>query len=72
MSDLASRITRPDQPSAAASVGQTQGDGAPAAVDDGTRLADSSYDVEVKLSEQQADTDNPFSTNVQSFDELGL
>ena len=70
MADLASRITKPVAP-AQADVGASQVDG-PGEVENGTGLVDSSYDVEVKLSEVQGDTDHPLSNNVQSFAELGM
>lgn len=69
MADLASRITRPD---AAAPAGDVAANGSkPAAEDDGTGLLESKYEVEVKLSDLQGDSDNPLSS-VSSFEELGL
>lgn len=71
MADLASRITRPDAPAA----DTPAADAAPAEdtpVDTGgPGLIESTYDVEVKLSELGTLTDNPLSS-VSSFEELGL
>ncbi|EPE03103.1 atp-dependent rna helicase dbp5 [Ophiostoma piceae UAMH 11346] len=77
MADLASRITRPDAPADApvadAPVGDVPvGDAAGNAVQDGgPGLIESTYDVEVKLSDLAGLTDNPLSS-VSSFEELGL
>jgi len=76
MADLASRITKPGDAPAAdqpADAPQGNGNGNEVPVDDGanTGLVDSTYDVEVKLSDLQ-DTDNPLSSKISSFEELGL
>lgn len=66
MADLASRITKPaDAPAADAAQAEAPVDGG------NSGLVESTYDVEVKLSELQSDTENPLSS-VTSFDELGL
>ena len=73
MADLASRITRPDAP-AVTPVGDVPVGDVPvgdAAVDEGPGLIESTYDVEVKLSDLAGLTDNPLSS-VSSFEELGL
>ncbi len=78
MADLASRITKPDAKATASSSAAApalvpapatgaQHDG-PA---DGTGLLESTYDVEVKLSDLQSDEANPL-YSVQSFEQLGL
>lgn len=77
MASLASRITRPDAQAASPTVAQAQVDGpadGPAAVPGtvpATGLLESTYDVEVKLSDLQNDTQNPL-YSVSSFEELGL
>ncbi len=68
MADLSSRITRPDA-TGEASKPEAVVDDAP--VDAGPGLIESTYDVEVKLSDLQGDSDNPLSS-VSSFEELGL
>ncbi|GAB1313989.1 RNA helicase required for poly(A+) mRNA export [Madurella fahalii] len=73
MADLASRITKPgDAPAEDAAA--NQGDnGADAPVDEGVNsgLIETTYDVEVKLSDLQNDTESPL-YSVSSFEELGL
>lgn len=71
MADLASRITRPD---ADAPVADTPVDDVPVGdepVDEGPGLIESTYDVEVKLSDLAGLTDNPLSS-ITSFEQLGL
>lgn len=77
MADLASRISKPedapsnDTPTAAAT--PSQDNGAEAPVDEGHGgLIEPAYDVEVKLSDLQADTESPLHSIVSSFEELGL
>lgn len=81
MSDLASRITKPDgeaPPEAATETPVVEGE-APASgdandqIDDsnGTGLFESKFDVEVKLSELQNDQESPL-YSVTTFDQLGL
>jgi len=77
MADLASRITKPGEAAQATDasqpVAQAQVDGAGDGIqDEGPGLVDSNFDVEIKLSELQADTDHPLSNNISSFQELGL
>ena len=71
MADLASRITKPAPPQVDGAV-DAPADGVGDIQDEGPGLLDSNFDVEVKLSELQADTDHPLSNNVSSFQELGL
>jgi len=77
MSDLASRITKPgevaqtDAPAPAVAPANLDGAG-DSLQEQGLGLQDSSFDVEVKLSELQADTDHPLSSNISSFQELNL
>lgn len=59
MADLASRISQP-----APAQGQAQ-------PNDDSRLQESSYDVEVQLSDLQKDTENPLGS-AHTFEELGL
>ncbi|KAI1653316.1 DEAD-domain-containing protein [Daldinia decipiens] len=59
MADLASRISQP-----APAQGQAQ-------QNDDSRLQESSYDVEVQLSDLQKDTENPLGS-AHTFEELGL
>ncbi|CAK7220479.1 RNA helicase required for poly(A+) mRNA export [Sporothrix curviconia] len=66
MADLASRITRPD----AAGADQPAEADKPIH-DDASGLIQNTYEVEVKLSSLQGESDNPLST-VSSFEELGL
>jgi len=74
MADLASRITRPEggtgEEAGASSVAAAQVDG-PA--DDGhaTGLLESTFDVEVKLSDLQNDVANPL-YSISSFEDLKL
>lgn len=63
MSDLASRITRPDD-AAAPEAGDVP-------VEQPSGIVESTYDVEVKLSDLQADTESPL-FSVASFEALGL
>ncbi|CAK7204091.1 RNA helicase required for poly(A+) mRNA export [Sporothrix eucalyptigena] len=67
MTDLASRITRPDgdKPAQDASTADKPIE------DDAPGLVQNTYEVEVKLSGLQGESDNPLST-VSSFEELGL
>ncbi|KAL2020922.1 hypothetical protein VTK56DRAFT_7809 [Thermocarpiscus australiensis] len=71
MSDLASRISKPgDPPVDDAAAGQDAAAEVP--VDGGNGgLIETSYDVEVKLSDLQADQESPL-FSVASFEELGL
>lgn len=77
MADLASRISKPsDAPAddgAAPAPAAADGNGAEKPVDEGANsgLVETSYDVEVKLSDLQADQDSPL-YSVSSFEELGL
>ena len=80
MSDLASRITRPDDtPPAteaaadAPAAAEAAAAEAPASAseDKPPGIIESTYDVEVKLSDLQADADSPL-YSVASFEELGL
>ncbi|KAK0616074.1 P-loop containing nucleoside triphosphate hydrolase protein [Bombardia bombarda] len=75
MADLASRITKPDDKTPAAVVAETKPNvaDADAPVDgaNGSGLIEPVYDVEVKLSDLQADADSPL-FSVSSFEELGL
>ncbi|KXX73927.1 ATP-dependent RNA helicase DBP5 [Madurella mycetomatis] len=73
MADLASRITKPgDAPAEDAAANQGNG-GTDAPVDEGVNsgLIETTYDVEVKLSDLQNDTESPL-YSVSSFEELGL
>ncbi|KAK4122375.1 DEAD-domain-containing protein [Parathielavia appendiculata] len=76
MADLASRISKPsDTPTNdAAATGADNGNGTEQPIDDGIQsgLIEPTYEVEVKLSDLQTDTDNPLSSGVSSFEELGL
>ncbi|KAK4141299.1 P-loop containing nucleoside triphosphate hydrolase protein [Dichotomopilus funicola] len=83
MADLASRITKPsDAPAAdaapaapAATATAADSTAAEKPIDDGANsvgLVQSTYDVEVKLSDLQADKDSPLYSGVSSFEELGL
>ena len=73
MADLASRITKPDAAATSAAessdVADAQVDGAADAPQTG--LYESTFDVEVKLSDLQNDQANPL-YSVSSFEELGL
>ncbi|KAL2190871.1 DEAD-domain-containing protein [Thermothelomyces heterothallicus CBS 203.75] len=77
MADLASRISKPsDAPAddgAAPATATAEGNGAEKPVDERANngLVETSYDVEVKLSDLQADKDSPL-YSVSSFEELGL
>ncbi|KAL2257443.1 hypothetical protein VTK26DRAFT_167 [Humicola hyalothermophila] len=71
MADLASRISKPEAAPADGTPSKDNGTEAP--VDEGHGgLIEPSYDVEVKLSDLQSDTENPLSSIVSSFEELGL
>lgn len=75
MSDLASRITKPDAAPAAADSEAKPAQTAPAADNPadgaGPGLVESNYDVEVKLSDLQNDAQNPL-YSVSAFEDLGL
>jgi ATP-dependent RNA helicase DDX19/DBP5 len=76
MADLASRITNPNEdasagaaesaPAESSVAAQAQVDGAA-----GPGLFESTYDVEVKLSDLQNDTESPL-YSVSTFEQLGL
>ncbi|AEO62434.1 uncharacterized protein THITE_2106580 [Thermothielavioides terrestris NRRL 8126] len=74
MADLASRISKPSDAPASDAPAPAEGNGTEQPIDDGLNrgLIESSYDVEVKLSDLQNDTDNPLASGVSSFEELGL
>lgn len=81
MADLASRISKPsdapvdDAAASTAAPAQDNGNGAEEVIeDDGIQrgIIETSYDVEVKLADLQADKDSPLYSGVQSFEELGL
>ncbi|KAK4104095.1 DEAD-domain-containing protein [Parathielavia hyrcaniae] len=76
MADLASRISNPSDTPAneAAAPAAGSGTGAEQPVDDGIQsgLIEPTYEVEVKLSDLQADTESPLGSGVSSFEELGL
>jgi ATP-dependent RNA helicase DDX19/DBP5 len=82
MADLASRISKPSgapasdaaAPAPAPAAGNGDGNGTEQAVDEGLNsgLIETTYDVEVKLSDLQADTESPLYSGVSSFEELGL
>ncbi|KAL2148735.1 hypothetical protein VTH82DRAFT_1882 [Thermothelomyces myriococcoides] len=77
MADLASRISRPGDATAdngaAPATAAAEGNGTEKPIDEGTNsgLVETSYDVEVKLADLQADKDSPL-YSVTSFEELGL
>jgi ATP-dependent RNA helicase DDX19/DBP5 len=75
MADLASRITKPaETPVNDAPATATDAAAAEDNVDDGVQrgLIETSYEVEVKLADLQADKDSPLHSGITSFDELGL
>ncbi|KAJ5624462.1 hypothetical protein N7510_000771 [Penicillium lagena] len=65
---LADRVTQPDAPKPAET--EKPGDGAPSELR-GSELQEPEYSVEVKLSDQQADPNNPL-YSVKNFEDLGL
>ncbi|KAJ6027009.1 uncharacterized protein N7446_004388 [Penicillium canescens] len=67
---LADRITKPDESTPADAPSTGNEDGAPAG-HKGSELAEPDYTVEVKLSDLQADPNNPL-FSVKSFEDLGL
>lgn len=76
MADLASRITKPDEKPAATEPAAAEPAPATESKPDAetevaSGLIDTSYDVEVKLSELQNDTESPL-YSVSTFEELGL
>lgn len=74
MADLASRISKPaDAPADDAAATTTKTNGTEAAPADGgnSGLIETTYDVEVKLSDLQNDTESPL-YSVSTFEELGL
>ncbi|KAG7288660.1 RNA helicase required for poly(A+) mRNA export [Staphylotrichum longicolle] len=81
MADLASRISKPsdapvdDAAASTAAPAEDNGNGTEEVIeDDGIQrgIIETSYDVEVKLADLQADKDSPLYSGVQSFEELGL
>lgn len=85
MADLASRISKPDDSAAAAAAPaptDDTGNGTTTTtttsteqpINDGVNsgLIEPAYDVEVKLSDLQDDTDSPLHSGVSSFEQLGL
>lgn len=73
MADLASRITKPGDVPAEDAAASHVNNGAEVPVNDGgnSGLIETTYDVEVKLSDLQNDTESPL-YSVSSFEELGL
>lgn len=72
MADLASRITKPDeQPTAAAPEVPAPETKTEDEIETGGGLIDTTYDVEVKLSDLQNDTQSPL-YSVTTFEQLGL
>lgn len=73
MADLASRITKPGDAPAEDAAANQGNSGTDAPVDKGVNsgLIETAYDVEVKLSDLQNDTESPL-YSVSSFEELGL
>ena len=71
MADLASRITKPEEPAADAA-GATN-DAPETSIDapEPSNLVENEYEVEVKLSDLQNDAESPL-YSVSSFDQLGL
>ncbi|OKL63361.1 ATP-dependent RNA helicase dbp5 [Talaromyces atroroseus] len=67
---LADRITKPDATQESSSAGIPNVDGASESLG-GSNLQEPEYDVEVKLSDLQADPNNPL-FSVKSFEDLGL
>ncbi|KAK3945988.1 P-loop containing nucleoside triphosphate hydrolase protein [Diplogelasinospora grovesii] len=73
MADLASRITKPEDAAPAAAGDSSAPEAQIEGANDGGNggLFESAYDVEVKLSDLQNDTESPL-YSVSSFDQLGL
>ncbi|KAK1831582.1 ATP-dependent RNA helicase DBP5 [Podospora conica] len=72
MADLASRITKPEEtPEETAPATETKAEAPVDGAADQTNLIENEYEVEVKLSDLQNDTESPL-YSVQSFEQLGL
>ncbi|KAK4241305.1 hypothetical protein C8A03DRAFT_30524 [Achaetomium macrosporum] len=74
MADLANRIHNPNDAPVDNAAAPAEANGAEQLIDDGANggIVDSTYDVEVKLSDLQNDASSPLSSGVSSFEELGL
>lgn len=59
------------KPETESSVSKAQTDGATEALNGGSGIYEPSYEVDVKLSDLQADPNNPLNS-IKSFEELGL
>jgi ATP-dependent RNA helicase DDX19/DBP5 len=74
MADLASRITNPNDAAVDNVAPAAEVNGAEQPIEDGGNggIVDSTYDVEVKLTDLQNDSSSPLYSGVSSFEELGL